>query len=116
MSQLQDVFNRIQKSKKEQRELKLMYKDALSHHQELQKIIEEAKSLRDRKKKIEESVKEDFSSEFNKLDTLKLDIENDQMLLADAAITKLMKGELVEIVDERDQRYEPVFSVKFKKS
>jgi hypothetical protein len=116
MSKVQDVFMRIQKSLKEQREVKSIYRESLEQHQEYKKIVDEQKSLKDRKKKIEDSIKDDFRSEFDKLDTLKLDIENDRLLLSDAALSQLMKGETVEVVDEKEQKYEPIFSVKFKKS
>lgn len=115
MNKVQELFNRIQQSKKEQKDLKAMYADALNNHQEYQKLKDELKVMRDRKKKIEDSVKDDFSSEFSKLDTLKIDIENDKMLMTDAAMTQLMGGKTVEVVDEKSNRYEPVFGVKFKR-
>jgi hypothetical protein len=40
---------------------------------------------------------------------------NDAELLADLALNQLVSGETVEIVDENDQKYEPIFSVRFKK-
>jgi hypothetical protein len=116
MSKLQEVFDRIQKTKKEQKELKSMYRDAVVNSKSYQAAVEEMKVLRDKKKKIEDAIREDFNSELAKLDILKSDIENDNMLLSDAALTKIMKGETVEVIDEKDNRYEPVFSVKFKKS
>lgn len=116
MSKLQEVFDRIQKTKKEQKELKSMYRDAVVNSKSYQAAVEEMKVLRDKKKKIEDAIREDFNSELAKLDILKSDIENDNMLLSDAALTKIMKGETVEVLDEKDNRYEPVFSVKFKKS
>lgn len=116
MNKIQEVFNRITNSKKEQKEIKKMYKDALSHSQEYQEVLEELKSLKDKKKEIESKIKSDFQSEFDKLDTLKLDIENDTMLLSDAALTQMMKGEEIEIKDEYENKYEPIFSVKFKKT
>ena len=115
MNKVQELFNRIQQSKKEQKDLKTMYADALNNHPEHQKLKDELKVMRDRKKKIEDSMKDDFSSEFSKLDTLKIDIENDKMLMTDAAMTQLMSGKTVEVIDERENRYEPVFGVKFKK-
>lgn len=116
MSKLQELFNRIQKSKKEQKDLKLIYSDALKNNQGLQRIVEQIKSLKTEKKKIEDSVKEDFQSEFNKLDTLRLDIENDQMLLSDAAMTRMMAGKTAEVEDEKGNKFEPIFKVNFKKS
>lgn len=116
MSKVQEVFDRIQKSKKEQKEIKAMYKDALVNSKSYQDVLEELKALKEKKKKIEDGIRDDFSSEFNKLDVLKTDIENDSMLLSDAAITKLMKGENVEVTDEKENKYEPIFSVKFKRT
>lgn len=116
MSKLQEVFDRIQKTKKEQKEIKSMFRDSLVNSKSYQEAVEELKVMRDKKKKIEDAIKEDFNSELAKLDNLKADIENDYMLLSDAALTKIMKGEMIEVVDEKDNKYEPVFSVKFKKS
>ena len=115
MANLQQVFDRIQKSKKEQREIKKMYRDALGNSQSYQKMVEELKTLRDKKKKFEESMKDEFRSEMNKLETLKADIENDNMLLSDAALSELVSGKMVEVTDEHETKYEPVFSVRFKK-
>ena len=116
MSRIQEVFNRIQKTKKEQREIKAMYRDALANSHRYQEVVEELKAMKEKKKKIEDSIKDDFRSEFNKLDTLKLDVENDTLLMSDLAINKLMKGESLEITDEKDNKYEPTFSVRFKKA
>ena len=115
MANPQEIFNRIQKTKKEQKELKSMYRDALTNSKSYQLAIEELKGARDKKKKIEDTIREDFRGEFDKLDTLKADIENDQMLLSDAALSKVAKGELIEIIDEYENKYEPIFSVRFKK-
>ncbi len=116
MAKLEEIFNKIQNSKKEQREIKAIYKDALTNSGEYKKITEEISELKEKKKSIEEGVKHDFSSEFTKLDSLKTDIESDKTILADIAINQLMKGETVEIIDDYDNKYEPVFSVRFKKS
>ncbi|MEA3464112.1 MAG: hypothetical protein U9R14_03495 [Patescibacteria group bacterium] len=115
MVKLEEIFNKIQNSKKEQREIKAIYKDALTNSEEYKKIIEKINELKEEKKKIEENTKSDFSSEFAKLDSLKTDIESDEIILADIAINQLMKGEAVEIIDDYDNKYEPIFSVKFKK-
>ncbi|MDO8260666.1 MAG: hypothetical protein Q7T50_04185 [Candidatus Magasanikbacteria bacterium] len=112
----QEIFNRIQQSKKEQKELKSMYREALEHSKSYKDAVEEMTNARDKKKKIEDGIKDDFRSEFDKLDTLKVDLENDTMLLSDAILVKLTKGEPIEIIDEKDQKYEPVFSVRFKKA
>ena len=115
MQDLQSIFNRIQEAKKKQKDLKAMYSDALSTAQEYQEIKEKMKTMRDRKKQIEVTIKEQFVSEMTKLEDLKIDIESDMELLSDMAMTQLMKGETLEIKDEYDNGYEPTFKVKFKK-
>ena len=77
--------------------------------------MEKLKKLKERKKQIEEIIKNEFSAEFNKLDALKLDIETDNQLLSDIAFNQLVKGQAVEVMDEGDNKYEPIFKVKFKK-
>ncbi len=116
MDKLQEIFIRIQNTKKEQKELKNMYRDALSNSEQYKNILDELKLLKERKKAIENSLGEDFASEFDKLENLKADLENDGQLLSDVALNKVVKGEPIEIKDEFDTEYEPIFSVKFKKS
>jgi DNA repair ATPase RecN len=116
MQDIQEIFNRIQQTKKEQKKLKDMFRDALKNHQHYQSMIEELNAMREKKKKLEEQIRMDFNAEFNKLDNLKADIDNDSMLISDIAITKFLKGESVQIIDEKEQKYDPVFSVKFKKA
>lgn len=115
MSKIQDFFNKIQINKKKQSDIRKMYKDALSTSQEHNEIIEKIKKLRDRKKEIELAIQADFSSEFDKLENLKIDIESDNMMMSDLALNQLAKGEMIEITDEYENKYEPIFNVKFKK-
>ena len=116
MAKIEELFNRIQNTKKEQREIKKIYREALDNSQSYQDVIEELNKLKDKKKHLEDAIRSDFSSEWNKLDTLKLDIENDTMLLSDAAFTKLLKREEVKIEDSEGRKYEPIFTVRFKKT
>ena len=116
MQDLQEIFNRIQEIKKKSKDIRAAYKDALASSGEYKEIDEKIKALRMRKKQIETSIKNDFSSEFTKLEDFKVDLESDNTMLADAALTKLMKGETVQVVDEYNNTYEPAFSVKFKKT
>lgn len=116
MANLEEVFNRIKNSKKEQKEIKLIYKDALATSKEYQDILTEFESVRDKKKKIEQDIKSQFKSELEQLEGLKLDIKTDNELLGDLALTQLMKGETVEITDEYENKYQPAFSVRFIKA
>jgi predicted nuclease with TOPRIM domain len=116
MKELQEVFNRIQEVKKEQRDIKATYKDALAMSESYKKVSDELKELRDKKKEIELTIRQEFASELNKLDDLKDNIKNEIELLSDITLSKLMKGETVAITDEYSNTYEPVFTVKFRKS
>ncbi|MDO8499549.1 MAG: hypothetical protein Q7S66_02705 [bacterium] len=116
MQNLQEIFARIQETKKKQKDIKSAYREALMNSQEYQELSAKLKTLRERKKQIESTVKQEFSSEFTKLDDMQIDLESDTVLLSDIAMSKLMKGETVEVTDEYDNKYEPVFNVKFKKT
>ncbi|MBU2542491.1 hypothetical protein KJ785_02955 [Patescibacteria group bacterium] len=115
MQDIQEIFNRIQDAKKKQKDIRTAYKDALASSLEYQELTEKMKIMREKKKEIEQTTKEQFSSEFIKLDDLKIDIESDQEMLNDMALNKVMKGESIQIKDEYDNEYEPLFSVKFRK-
>ncbi len=114
--ELPDVFKRIQDKKKEQRELKTMYRDALSTSGEYQEALKELADLKVKKKKIESGIQADFKEEFDKLEGLKLNIAGDNQLLSDLAIHQLTSGEPINIIDENKVEYEPVFTVRFKKA
>ncbi len=112
---IQEVFDRIQESKKEQKKLRDMYKDALANSQKYQELSEKLKELKEKKKTLENDLKQEFQKEFEKLEILKAEIENDQQVLNDLALSKVSKGEEVRVEDQNNTSYEPIFSVKFKK-
>lgn len=92
-----------------------MLKDELTHNARYQEIIEEMKTLREEKKGIEQNAL-GKSGEFEELDELKVEIQTDQELLADVVLNMYVKDETVEIVDEYEQTWNPVFKVSFKKA
>ncbi len=116
MQNIQEVFARIQKNKKQLKDLKSAYSDALKNVQEYVELLEKLKTLREKKKQIENTVSQDFSNEFRQIEDIKIDIESDQEMLNDIALTQVMQGQTVAVTDEYEQNYEPVFSVKFKKA
>ena len=116
MPSLQEVFIRIQESKKKKRDLNKSYKDALLNSQAYQDLVEEIKTLKEKKKSLEAEIKEEFASEITQMENLKLDIDTDNELISDLAINQLVSGVPVEVKDAHDQQYEPVFKVNFKKS
>ncbi len=116
MQNIQEVFARIQKNKKQLKDLKSAYSDALKNVQEYVEVLEKLKTLREKKKQIENTVRQDFATEFQQIEDIKIDIESDQEMLNDIALTQVMKGETVAVTDEYEQNYEPIFLVKFKKA
>ena len=115
MVQPQLIFDRTIKTKQEMKELNLMIKDALANSKQYQDILEDIAELKSKQNKIKEGIMDDFNSELNKLDTLKLDVENDKMLLSDATLSKILKGEKVEVEDDRGNKYQPIFKVTYKR-
>jgi hypothetical protein len=111
----QEIFNKIQKIKKDQKELRRSFTDSLNQTPGYKEAVDEMKELREKKKKIETQVRQDFATELNKLDDLKIDLESEMEVLSDLVFNKLVKGEKVEIVDEYENNYEPIFRVNFKK-
>lgn len=115
MANLQEVYNRLQETKKKQKDIRSALKEALMSSAEYQELLDKIKTMKIKKQQIETAVRADFSDELEKMEEYALDIKSDSMLLSDAAMTKLMKGESVEITDEYNNKFEPIFTVRFKK-
>jgi predicted P-loop ATPase/GTPase len=115
-SSVHDIFFRIQGIKKEQRTLRALYRDALKNSHEYQEVYAELERLREKKKTIEDSIKAQFNREMEKLDELKGQLHEDGQLLTDSVLTRLMKGEIVKVVDVYNNSYNPIVKVTFKKS
>jgi DNA repair exonuclease SbcCD ATPase subunit len=113
---IQGIFNQIKEKKEQLKDLKSVCKDLMDSSEEYRDIEEQMKVLREKKKKIISMINEQCASEITKIEDLKIDIESDQEMLNDMAITKYSKGESIEITDKYENTYEPIFSVKFKKS
>jgi len=116
MLDIQQVFSEIREAKKEMKGLREQYKDALSQTDKYQELQEELKEKRDKKKEIETKVQQQMGKAYDRLDELKSEVTAKEELLNDIAITTLMDGKAVEVVDEFDNRYEPLYVVKFKKT
>ena len=115
MQNIQEVFIRIQENKKKLKDLKSTYKEALESTSGYKDLSDQLKTMREKKKQVETVVKTDFSGEFTKIEDIQIDIQSDQEMLNDIALTTVMKGETVSVKDEYEQEFEPIFAVKFKK-
>ena len=116
MKDIQGVFDRIREIKKEQKELKEMYKDALVQADKYEEITEQIKELREQKKQIEARIQAEMGKAYEKLEDLKHEMESEKEMMNDIAISTLMKGETVVVTDEYQNSYDPQYSVKFKKA
>lgn len=115
MVNVQEIFNKIKERQKEQKTLRQIYRDVVANSQEYQNILEEYESIKLKKKKIEENLKNELREEMDKLYSIKNDIESEKEILNQAALTKILKGENIEITDEYNNKYEPIFNIRFKK-
>jgi len=116
MSELKEIFDRINGSKKEKRDIHATYKDALAQSKPYQDVVDELRTLKAKKQQLETAIRQDFMQEMEKIERLALAIKGDVEMLSDMALTKMMKGETVEITDDFDVAYQPVFKVSFKKA
>ncbi|MEK7619133.1 MAG: hypothetical protein AAB416_02745 [Patescibacteria group bacterium] len=113
---VQELFLNIQSLKQKQRELRKMVKDALDASGELRGVKDELEIARERKKSLEAKIKSQFESELTKLDDLKIDLETESGELSDAVLVVLMRGETVQVRDEKNNPYNLSLKVVFKKS
>ena len=116
MQDIQEVFQRMNATKKERKKITDICKETLANSKAYQNALEALNDAKAKKQQIETSLKADLRGELDQLDKIKTEMETDKQILTDITLTKLMKGETVELTDEYDAKYEPVFSVKFKKT
>lgn len=116
MQNIQEVFNHIREMKKEQKDLRDMYKDALVQADEYEEIVEKIAVLREKKKEIETRIQMQLGRAYEKFEDLKREVDMEKEMMNDIAISTLMKGETVVVKDEYDNDYEPNWKVAFKKS
>lgn len=115
MQQIQDVYNRIQEIKKEQKEIKNMYRDAIEGIAEYRQITEKLEEVKLRKKELEMQAWEEVGKQA-RLEEIKKGLKLDKEMMSDIALSALMSGETVKITDQDNNEYEPIFSVRFKKA
>ncbi|MBI2578042.1 MAG: hypothetical protein HYV77_04405 [Candidatus Wildermuthbacteria bacterium] len=116
MQNPQDSFNRIQEAKKKKKEVQSAFRDALTNLADYQDITEKIKELQQKKKEIQQGVKKQFELDLAKLDRLKKEIMEETDRLSAMALVSLAKGEAILIVDKQDIAYDPILTVRFKKS
>ncbi|MFO0764949.1 MAG: hypothetical protein U0487_02795 [Patescibacteria group bacterium] len=116
MSKLQEIHARIRANKDEKKKVRVIFKDVLAQSKPYQDVLEELEELKAKKIRLENEIRADFTKEMEKLEKIALDIKSDEMLLTDLSLTMLMKGQSLDLMDENDVKYEPVFKITFKKA
>ena len=116
MADIQEVFDRIKTKKSKRKDLQALYKESLGNSKSYQEVLEDIQRLKDKKLRIEAAIRAEFTTEFAQIDRLKGDLESDTQLLSDMTLSEFMKGETVQLLDEYNNKYEPVFKVGFKKA
>jgi predicted nuclease with TOPRIM domain len=113
MRDIKEIFEKIQEHRREQRELNASIKDSLRNMPEYHDLSDQISRLQLKRAQLENSVTEHVGQ---KIDLLKLNIKEGMQTMSDIALTTLMKGESVILKDAKDNEYEPIFSVRFKKA
>lgn len=114
MPKLQDVHSRLLKKKKEKREMVRSFQDELRNNAHYMEILEKIETLKAEKKSIENEAR-GRDADTGKIEELKVDIQSDTILLADIALNMYVQQMPVEIVDDMNVKWAPVFKVSFKK-
>jgi hypothetical protein len=115
MKSIQEVFSRLSERRRQVGVIRRKMKEELSASADYMRIREDLDRLRAKKKQYELSVIQQAGANFARADELALAIRQDAQMLSDIALTTIMKGEAIAVKDEQYE-YEPVFSVRFRKS
>ncbi len=116
MQDLKEVHQRIHQKKQEKKKTGEILRDVLAQSKPFQDVLEEEKKLKAKKLQLITALRADLRHELEQMDRLKNDIKSDMELMSDLALSMVMKGETVELTDEYDNKYEPIFKVAFKKA
>ncbi|MFA6427973.1 MAG: hypothetical protein WCW02_00315 [Candidatus Buchananbacteria bacterium] len=115
MPELNEIFLRMQENKRQQKDIRKSFKDALASSPAYHEVTEQYKVIKEKKKTLENQVWQDFSRELEDLDKFRQDLKSDELILSDLAVNKILKGEQLKITDQYNHNYEPIIAVKFKK-
>jgi chromosome segregation ATPase len=115
MKDVQEVFSEFQSIKKEMKEIRKEFKDVLAQDAEYQTVLEKANEIREIKKQHELSAQRDMGSRWERMEELKGEVKALQEMISDISLSTMMDGETVEVRDEYDALYEPIYTVSFRK-
>ena len=113
--QLQLIHDDIAEKKQSQKELTEMYKDALKNVDKYNDLNQKKEKINNEMKAIELKVQSQLGRAYEKLLDVKSEISMEKVTMTDLAINDLMAGQTVQVEDKFGNKYEPIWSVKFKK-
>ena len=116
MASIQDTFFKIQDTKKKQREIRTLYREALRQSQSYQDVLRDGQTLREKKKGIEQKIRAEYARDLEKLDALVEELKADHSKLADMVLSAIARGEIIKVRDTHNTVYDPIVKVTFKKS
>lgn len=116
MKQLQFIFDEVAEKKMEVRDIKELYKSTIEQIAEHAEIVEQIKVLREKKKMLELKAQQSLGTSWEKLEDLRDSMAADKVMMTDVALTDLMAGKTVMVADSFGNEYEPIWSVRFKKT
>jgi hypothetical protein len=115
MQSMEEVFGKIQEQKEIRKEISREYKEGLIMKDDYEKLMEEIKVLRDKKKTLENIVQAEMGSRWDELEKAKNEITTFEQMLTDIAMTSLMDGKNINLKDKNNTEYEPSYKITFKK-
>jgi len=116
MKDLQEIFNELQELKKEVRNVRKDYRNILLQDGEYETLLSDMEEFKTKKKEMKISAQTSLGSVWDKLEEDKRKIKDLEQIITDVAMTDLMDGKTIEVRDEWDTLYEPVYKINFKKA
>ena len=115
MKDLQEIFNDLLELKKEVRDTRKDYRNILLQDGEYEALLDSMEEFKVKKKELELSAQASLGADWDKLEENKQKIKDLEQIITDVAMTDLMEGKTIEVRDEWDTLYEPVYKINFKK-
>lgn len=110
----QEIFLDLGKKRKELKELR---EQLVGHYRTDSRYAQNeelVRQIKEKQKGIIEELKPGIPDLVEKIDLLKTDIASDKQMFSDMVLTKIMKGESVELKDQYEQPCFPMFSVQMR--
>ena len=114
--QLQIVFSDVEKKQNKLKIVKDVIKQALENDEEYSSLMTKAKSIKLKANQEKFRILEKLNSEAFEIEELSSELKADKTLLNDKAVADYLNGKDVTLVGKNGYVYEPVLTIKYKKS